>query len=667
MHSPQPVNAKIYIKLINSEEFTLSADERDVALYDYSSDQVISKNNTFSITGRFKFGEKITGPNYSFRVLLNNQYENYYTDKDIYFSFNNINSLTAQYKNALEIAPANLEATIVDISFKGLNIKKSIDFINGLTGAYLQRNLNKKNYLAISTIEYIDRQLADISDSLLYSGQELQDFRRRYQVMDIEIKAGRVYAQLQDLEDQKTELVRNLRFYQSLDQHFELYKDSSSIRAPSVMGINDALLNTQIQELATLNSEKNSLIRSNQLRSPRLQTLNVRIEDLKNTISENVKFIISSTQLTLNEINEDIALARYEETKLPQTQRKLLEIERMFNLNDAVYTFLLQKRAEAQIARASNLPDSEIIEPAGFAGVASPKKMMIMALALFLGVAFPGGFLFLRNFFNDKINDIEDLKNLTGIPVIGQILHNDTKNNNVLINVPATPIAESFRTIRAKLQFFSGEESNKVILITSTFSQEGKSFTALNIASSLALFNKKIVIIDCDLRKPSILHKEFGTVDLVGLSLYLSGKAELQEIVIETPIENLDIITSGPIPPNPSELIASSLVHDMIEDLKEKYDYIILDTPPLNPFADVYHLLKLSDINMYIARQNFTPQKIFKMTVRELENNNGKNNCIILNDVRIGKKQDIYKYGYNYYKKDNKSNFFSNIFSRKNS
>ncbi len=662
---PQPVEAKFYIKILDSKEFILRIQEKEVTIYDYKTDKIVLEKTGLMINDRFNFGQEIKGPHYSFEVLLNTKFENRYQNKDLYFSFNNIYNLTVNYKNSLKIQPADLEATIVNLSFKGSSIEKSIDFLNGLANEYLQRNLNKKNYLAITTIDYINQQLADISDSLLYTEQELQEFRRRYQVMDIDEKAGRVYRQLEDLEAQRTALSRNLRYYQSLDQYFETHKDSVDLLAPSAMGIDDALLNNLIQELANANSEKNSLIQSNQLRSPRLQALNVRVSDLKSSISENVKFIINSTQAALNDLNDDIARSRYEEYKLPQTQRRLVEIERKFNLNDAVYTFLLQKRAEAQIAKASSLPDSEIIEPASYIGRSFPNTKITFAIALFLSLLLPGGYLILKNFFSNTILGLDDLKNLTTIPVLGYVLKNDKNSNIVLRDSPKSPISENFRTIRTNLLFYAQGESKKVILITSAFGQEGKSFNALNLATSLALYNKKTILLGFDLRKPSNILKEFGTVEMLGLSSYLVGASNLDEIIVSTSVENLDIITSGPIPPNPAELLVSLKTAELIYKLSEKYDYIVLDSPPITPVTDAFLLMKHTDINVFIVRQNFTPKKPFITSIREIEDKDIKNKCLILNDVKPETNLEGFKYGYRYYAEKGKESFIKRIFSNK--
>lgn len=231
-----------------------------------------------------------------------------------------------------------------------------------------KKSLEQKNHIAINTINYIEGQIAQISDSLSRAERRLQDFRTRHQVLDITSKAGRTYDQLQELERQKDLIDAQYKYYVYINDYFEKNKDISDLIAPSAMGIEDPLLNNLIQELSRLNAERSSLIDNKQEKSPYVKTLTVKIDNLKKTIEENIKYVLNTTSITLNDVNQRISNLNREINALPTTERELVGIERKFNLNDAIYTFLLEKRAEAQIARASNLPDSEITEPAKMVG-----------------------------------------------------------------------------------------------------------------------------------------------------------------------------------------------------------------------------------------------------------------------------------------------------------
>ncbi len=648
---PQPVGKTFYLKILDQTEFLLNINKKDISIYDYQKDVALRKIAYLNISQRYKFGEVIQGPDYSFKVFLNSNYTEAYIDKDLYFSFNNIAALTQKFKNNLNIEPSTFESSCINITFKWYNIKKAIDFVKSLTQEYLQRDLSQKNYLALTTIEYIDNELSNISNSLNMAEGELQNFRRRNRVMDIDQKSEQVYQQLQNLESQKQDTQQELRFYKELSSYFEENKNSPNMLAPSSMGVVDPVLNSMIQQLVTLNTEKNSMIEKNLQRNSRFKALNAQIEDLKNSISKNIKFYISSTQGSLDEINTNISRYRYEEGKLPQTQRTLLGMERQFNLNNDIYTFLLQKRAEAQITRASNLPDSEIIEPAIYQGLIFPNRFKIFIIALFFGLGIPFTYLVLKSFFNEKVLDMDEIKSITNIRLLGSVFHNKHKTDQIMIDFPLDIVSESFRTIRTNLQFLMKDETHQIILVSSTFSQEGKSFISLNLATSLAFLNKKAIIVGFDLRKSGDLYKSFSSDSTSGISNYLTGKEPIEKFIQETPVKNLDILLSGPPPSNSAELIESERTEIMFKKLRSIYDYVIIDTPPVGPVTDAYMLMKHADVTVFIVRQNFTLRKPLYRSIEELEQKDIKNKCIILNDVNPGKKEYGY---YSYYTEDKK-------------
>jgi len=646
-NKPQPVGTKFYVNLLNEEEFVISLNSEEVDIYDYRTERVLYTIPKLSLAERHKYGEEIKGNYFSFKVLLNSNYEKKeFEGKDLYFLFNNISNLTGQLKNSLLVEPINEDVTVARVLFEGPNIAKAIDFVNGLNNEYLQQNLDKKNYLAFSTIEYIDRQLENITDSLSYTEQELQNFRRNYEVMDISDKANRIYTQQQLLDNEKAELLTRLTLYQQMDSYFELNKDSSDLLAPSAMGIDDTNLNGLIQELTTFNSEKNTLIKNNQGRSPRIQALNIQIDNLKKTISENIKYIIHTSEVQLNDINNRLRQLQYEINRLPQTQRRLLGIERKFNLNNAIYTFLLEKRAEAQIAEASNLPDSDIIEPAQVITQVYPKKTRNYLLAFIAGVFFPALFLQIKKSLNRKITDKQELEKISPIPVAGRIIHNQEDSNVVFIKNPSAPISDSFRALKTNIDFYFQSEESTTILVTSGMAQDGKSFSALNLASVYARNNFKTALLGFDLRKPSSIYEEFNIENLVGLSSYLTNRAKLDDIIINTSIENLDIIQAGEIPPNPLELITSFKTGTLISELKHFYDILIIDSPPVGFLPDALLLMKYADLILFIVRHNFTYKKIIIDSLHELEQKKINNLFLVYNDERIDKMER--KYGYYY-------------------
>ncbi|HYW97141.1 MAG TPA: hypothetical protein VE870_16230, partial [Bacteroidales bacterium] len=453
----QPVNVLIYIKILDAEHFSISADYPETTLVNFLTNEVVSYASPFRVGGTYRFGEKIENQNCSFKVLLNSNFvAELYEGKDLFFEFNDYNMLTAQFKSNLTVAPSSLESTMIELNYKSQNVNEGTDFLKNLINKYIDKNLQEKNFLANQTIGYIDNQLSSVSDSLGASERQLQNMRSNASVMNIDEKAGNIYQQIQSLEATHDETERRLNYLVQMRNYFESNTDSTGLLAPSSMGLNDPVLNNMIQELTTLNAEKQNIISNNQLRNPRLKTLNSSIENYKESILENIKFSISTTRSELNALNQKIGRQRGEFSSLPYTQRRLLGVERKFNLNEGLYNSLLEKRIQAQIIRTSNLSDCEIIEPPRYLGVASPKKFIVLFGMGFLGLAFPVGFILGKRLVGDKFNETEEVKAYINVPVIGGVPHKSStmSMNNVVMNYPKTAIAESFHTVRSNLIYY---------------------------------------------------------------------------------------------------------------------------------------------------------------------------------------------------------------------
>lgn len=323
---------------------------------------------------------------------------------------------------------------------------------------------------------------------------------------------------------------------------------------------------------------------------------------------------------------------------------------------------------------ASLKPDMEIIEPPNYIDIVAPSLLKTIVIVMFLALFFPGVYLFLIFFFDNKIHNIEDLKEISDLPVAGQILHNAEKGDNVIQEYPMSPIAESFRTLRTNILFLKKEAKKLTILVTSLDSGEGKSFIALNIASGFAILNKKTIIVGFDLRKPNSMFRNASDTNK-GLLSYLKGDvSDIREIIFSTQTPQLDFIQSGPVEQlsnedlflNPTELIESERTKILLSELKRIYDIIILDTPPLGPVADALVLMNFTDLNMLVIRQNITNKNVLVKTITDL-NSKGKSNLVfIFNDVRKGKKYGYNgEYSYKYYGSTSKTGFFTKIINRK--
>ena len=356
----------------------------------------------------------------------------------------------------------------------------------------------------------------------------------------------------------------------------------------------------------------------------------------KQAIIENVTNSLNTLNLSQNELNYRAEKLSNDISKLPRTELNMVSMQRKFNLTDAIYTFLLQKRSESAITMASNVPDYEILEPARETSsiILSPKKMMNWLIALFLALMIPTIYIILKNFFNEKIMGVNDVEHLLERPILSVIYRNSYQNEAVVYELPGSAIAESFRNLRSSLFLRFKSESLKVILITSSQPQDGKSFVSFNLASSIASVGYKTIILDCDLRRPT-LHEKFKENNASGLSNYMMDQISKKDIIHDTFIKNLSFIPAGPVMPNSSELIESGALDELISYLKMKYEYIIIDTTPSGLVADAALMFKYANINLLICRNNFTRKDIFKDVLNLFKTNRIDNYDVVFNDLNI--------------------------------
>lgn len=653
LYSPnhvQPINAVFNITFLKNDEFRLVAEAEVASFYLYSTNEYKYQKSDWTFNYVGKTGKLVETPDLSF--IIEKDSLSFIPDGDASkysFQFVDLNALANGYKNAFQYSVVDKKATVIKITLQTESVEKGIDLVNGLMDVYSQQNLERKNHIASITIDYIEKQLGEISDSLNLTEDNLQRFRSSNQLLNVNEQASGISAQYLELQNERAELITRKRYYDYVSDYLGKNEDFSNMVVPASMGIQDQILNNLMSELITAQAQRSNLIENKQEKNPLVKKLDIQIANAKRTISDNISAVRQTTDISIDEMNKRIGRIEARISNLPKTQRQLGGIERKYRLNDAIYNYLLEKRAEAKITKASNLPDNMIIETAkASSSPVSPNKKKNYFLALVMGMGLPFGFLILKNLLNNKVETQDDIEKITDAPVVGKILHNYKKSNNIMFEYPKSPIAESYRALRTNLDFYLKGGHRKVILVTSCIESEGKSFTALNIAMSYAQMNRKTILLDFDLRKKkSFFNNETDSHD--GISSYLINKVTLEDIILKSPHEKLDYICSGPIPPNPAEMVAFDESYQLIENLKEYYDYIILDTPPLAQVTDGYLLMKMADLKVLVVKYNFSKKNVLSIVMKDLRQKEIGNVCLVLNDNRV--KGDQYGYGYGYYKK----------------
>lgn len=641
----QPLKTNFEIEFAEDGSFNITAEKKDATAYDYQRNKRSKPGLSVNLNRKALPGEAIESDLFSFRIFITNA--DALPDiagRKYRFIFNDTKQLEKKFEQSLTIQPANNEVSIVEISMKSPSAEKAVDFIDMLTKIYLQKNLDRKNYLAVNTLKYINQQLNQIQDSLSRAEKKLEVFRSSKQILDITNKSTHVFERLQQLEIERTNMEREHKYYQYLEEYFNNNTELSDLVVPSSMGIPDKTLNDLIRDLIILVNQRNELIAKKQQKSPYLRNLEIQIENLKKPILENIRFAVTTLAKNQEDVLQSINTLKAEASRLPETERQLIGFERKFQLNDGIYTYLLQRQAEAQIAKSSNLPEHEIVEPARFMGIVYPDSRINYALALFAVFMLPTLLIFGIEYFDDRVKNEEDFKDNFRADVIGSITQEEKDDSQLQQNGYNTLLSESLRTIRTNIGFLGKGEKVQTILVTSAISGEGKSFTARHLANAYAQTGLKTVLVGFDLRKS----KQFEDINHTGkqsLAAYFLGQSKEADIVVPTGNPNLFVIAPGAVPPNPLELIGSEETNKLFYWLKNNFDHIIIDSTPVGIVSDAFLLMKYSQVNLFVVREQYSHKRIIENVLEDMKSKMIENTVFVINDSKLTNQ----KYRYNYY------------------
>ena len=522
------------------------------------------------------------------------------------FKFNAPEDFYGRVSGGLNTSEAIKNSNVISLEETDSNPQFAADILNALMKEYLLFDKNRKMQSASQIIAFIDNQLQYLSTQVKSSENSLESYKKNAKVFDVGTSATALLTKVQDVESQKSLLNIQLIAIKQLKEQISDEKNAVSLNF-NMEGTVDPLLNALLLRYNTLLTEKNTLLKTYIANSQPVNEVNQQLAQVQAAALANLEASVGRINKTISFLNTQLQTANQQVAALPTDERDMVSLKRDFEINQKVYSFLSEKKLEAQISRSSILAGATIIEQAqANENPVSPNERNVYEKMILLGIIMGCGLILGLRLMNPYIYDKETIESMTAIPVIGIIRRFpqklDENNAQVLsLTKPKSVFAESVRAVRTNLSFMAADKTSKVICVTSEVAGEGKSFIAVNLSSTLALIDKRVILIAADLRR-SRLHHVFNQNNELGLSNYLANQVEAEKVIFNTTYNHIDFIPSGPVPPNPSELLHHPRMNQLIEDLKLSYDIIMIDTAPVGLVSDSIPVIRRSDINIFVIR-----------------------------------------------------------------
>ncbi len=587
---------------------------------------------------------------------------------NLYFSLMGVKMTANAILDQVTIAPSSKQSTVIDLSINGEVPQRGEDILNELLTVYNRAAILDKNILAANTLKFVNERLSYVVNELDSVESRLQNFKASNKITDISAQ-GQIYLQTVAANDQKiSDMNVQLAMLNQIEQYVNTKNGLGGV-VPSTLGVTDPVLTELLQKLSDQELQYTQIKKIVPENNPAVIALVDGINKLKPGILENIRSqrrnLLAGRNNLTSTSNQYASMLK----TIPEKEKELLGISRQQAIKNNIYTFLLQKREETALSFASAVADSRIIDKAETGNIpVSPKKSLIYLAALLGSVAICFSIIYLKEMLTRTLQQRADIEKYTDIPFLGEVNFDRSKSPIVIAEGKRSFIAEQFRQLRTSLGYMGIDETHKRILVTSSISGEGKSFIAINLGISLSLMGKKVALIELDLRKPK-LSEQFNISRNAGLSNFLIGKMPVEELIKSTGIDSLFLVPAGPIPPNPSELIANGKLQELLAFLEQSFDFIIIDTAPVNPVTDAFIISPLADVTLFIVRHDYTPKIFIQKLGQQHKLSSLKNPSIVYNGIR-GKGVNKYGYGYGYgygYTEDDSINgkWWKNIFKKK--
>lgn len=562
------------------------------------------------------------------------------------------------YIKKLSVEQTSKTSSVFSLQINDENISRSIDYLNQMVTCYNRQANEDKNEIAVRTEEFINDRLAKIDAELSSTDGALESYKKRNKLMELQLDAMTTSENTSTYEQKLNEANTQISLIGSLINFANRPGNRHQV-LPSNIGLQDEASTSLINEYNKIALERNRLLRTASENSPVVIELTSQLDNMQASIHQALEQARKGLIIQRDAIRRQLGRYDTQVTKAPEQERILTQIGRQQEVRSGLYLMLLQKREENSISLAATADKSKLIEKPQFNKKISPKGSIVMLIALIMGIAIPSGLLYVINFFRYRIEGHEDVASLTKLPIIADIVvASDTAKTRADIVVHENQnnqMEEIFRSMRTNIQFMLKPGQN-VILFTSSTSGEGKTFTAANLAVSFALLGKKVILIGLDIRKPRL-------AELFRINNYTSGITNLlvmdnpqwgdieKQIVPSEINDKLDLLMAGPIPPNPAELVSRPALEQVITQIKQHYDYVLIDTAPVGLVTDTLQIGKLADISIYMCRADYTPKASFNMINSLAEENKLANMCIAINGIDLSEKKYGYYYGYGKYGK----------------
>lgn len=587
-------------------------------------------------------------------IALNNRVA--IPDSTIEVSIYNVNAVARHLASNVLTTSVSKQVDVINLTVEVSNVQLGKDILNALTHFYNQDAIDQLNRSANNTKLFIDERLKLLTDELSTVERSVEDYKQVNELTDVNVNAEIFLKTSSEYEKKQVEVETQLSLVRMVEDF--MAKPQSNYALIPNLGLVDVTLVAAITQYNELLMTRERVSGGSSKDNPALQNLNRQVDAARMAIRTSIAQSRKGLELTKRELQSQNSKSVGKIRELPRIEREYVEIKRQQQVKEALYVFLLQKREEASLSMVTNLPKGNVLNSPEYAVKTGPRSKVILALFLILGIALPILVVFVKDLINTTISSRGQLEKLSNVPILSELGHNDT--DQVLINHSSNSDsnAELFRLLRTKLQFALDYPTQKVLLVTSTEPGEGKSYVSINLALSLSMTGKKVMLLGMDLRKPQ-LKKHLMLNKSYGMSAYLSGQEQVYRNLIQKTAQypNLDVIAAGVIPPNPNELLMSERLEQLVNDLKAEYDYLVIDTAPVGAVSDTFLIDRIADLALYIVRMDYSDKRNLEYLNHIYEEKTLKRPYIVINDMNMENKYYYhrgYSYGYGrYYGKKN--------------